>query len=378
MIKSISPVPFAKLSNSYSELREAFDCAYHRVMESGRYLLGPELENFESEFANYVGVKHAIGVGSGLDALTLLLRAANIGPGDEVIVPANTFIATWLSVSYCGAHPVPVEPLPTTFNLDPAKVEAAITPKTKAIVAVHLYGQPAEMDQLAQIAKKHGCYLFEDTAQAQGATYHAKYCGNLADGAAFSFYPGKNLGAFSDAGAVTTPHQSLADSVKLLRNYGSKEKYAHEIKGVNSRLDELQAAFLSIKLKHLDQWNASRTEHAQHYFARLQNTGLILPSVLENTTPSWHQFVIKTQQRDELINFLAQRNIASLIHYPVPPHKQKAYVEYHHYSLPITEALATQIVSLPIDPFLTTQDIDTVINAIELFYQPSIQRHENA
>jgi dTDP-4-amino-4,6-dideoxygalactose transaminase len=257
-------VPFLDLKAAHAELRAELDAAYARVMDSGWFVLGDELAAFEAEFAAYCGARHCVGVGNGLDALHLILRAMQIGPGDEVIVPANTYIATWLAVSYAGAAPVPVEPDPRTFNLDPARVEAAVTPRTKAVMPVHLYGQPADVDAVREVAARHGLRVIEDAAQAQGARYRGRAAGSLADAAGFSFYPGKNLGAAGDAGAVTTDDDALAAELRRLRNYGSPAKYQHDVKGFNSRLDELQAAVLRVKLRRLDEWNARRAAVATY------------------------------------------------------------------------------------------------------------------
>ncbi len=267
-------IPFLNMKAPYQELRKELDEVYHRVMASGWYILGEEVESFEQEFAAYCGVKHCIGVGNGLEALHLILRAYGIGPGDEVIVPANTYIATWLAVSYAGAQPVPVEPDESTYNLDPDRIEATITPQTKAILVVHLYGQTAEMDAINTIARKYGLKLIEDAAQAHGARYRTKRAGSLGDAAGWSFYPGKNLGALGDAGAVTTDDDELADKIRMLRNYGSKVKYHNLAKGYNSRLDEVQAAFLRVKLKYLEEWNARRAHLADLYCETLKHTDL--------------------------------------------------------------------------------------------------------
>ena len=307
------------------------------------YLLGVEMKAFESEFAKYCEAKHCVAVGNGLDALHLILRAYDIGAGDEVIVPTNTFIATWLAVSYAGATPVPVEPDPRTFNIDPNRIEAAITPKTKAIMPVHLYGQPADTDPIMDIARRHGLKVIEDNAQAQGARYKGRRTGSLGDAAGNSFYPGKNLGAFSDAGAVTTNDAQLADRVRTLRNYGSKEKYYYEIKGFNSRLDELQAAFLQVKLKKLDAWNARRRGIAARYLAELDKVpNLTLPLVPDWAEPVWHLFVVRHPKRDALQQKLAATDIGTLIHYPVPPHLSGAYADgkWTRGAFPVAEALA--------------------------------------
>ena len=359
--------PFLELKPAYDELRDELDAAYHRVMDSGWYLLGNEIESFEAGFAEYCEARHCVAVGNGLDALHLILRAYNIGAGDEVIVPTNTFIATWLAVSYAGATPVPVEPDLKTFNLDSKRVEAAITPKTKAIMPVHLYGQPADMDPIIHIARKHGLKVVEDNAQAQGARYKGRRTGSLGDAAGNSFYPGKNLGAFSDAGAVTTNDAQLADRVRTLRNYGSKEKYYYEVKGFNSRLDELQAAFLQVKLEKLDAWNARRRNVAALYLAELDKLpSLTLPLVPEWAEPVWHLFVVRHAKRDALQQNLAAADVGTSIHYPVPPHLSEAYADekWPRGKFPITESMANSVLSLPIGPHLSREQADLVVEAL--------------
>jgi dTDP-4-amino-4,6-dideoxygalactose transaminase len=360
-------VPFLELKPTYDELRAELDAAYHRVMDSGWYLLGSEIEAFEAAFAGYCEAKHCIAVGNGLDALHLILRAANIGAGDEVIVPTNTFIATWLAVSYAGATPVPVEPDPKTFNLDPARIEAAITPRTKAIMPVHLYGQPADIDPILTIARRHGLKVFEDNAQAQGARYKGRRTGSLGDAAGNSFYPGKNLGAFSDAGAVTTNDAELADKVRTLRNYGSKQKYYYDDKGFNSRLDELQAAFLRVKLDKLDEWNKRRQTVAGTYLRELSKIpGLTLPFVPHWAEPVWHLFVVRCSKRDRLQQKLASAEIGTLIHYPVPPHLSGAYADgkWKRQDFPVAEELADTVLSLPIGPHFSGQQVHSVVDAV--------------
>lgn len=354
-------VPFLELKPAYDELRSELDAAYHRVMDSGWYLLGDEIESFETEFAAYCEAKHCVAVGNGLDALHLILRACGIGAGDEVIVPTNTFIATWLAVSYAGATPVPVEPRPETFNINPDRIEAAITPRTKAIMPVHLYGQPADMDPINQIARKHGLKVIEDNAQAQGARYKGRRTGSLGDAAGNSFYPGKNLGAFGDAGAVTTNDAKLADRVRTLRNYGSKKKYFNDVKGFNSRLDELQAAFLRVKLKRLNEWNGRRRDVASRYLAELRGThGLTLPFVPDWAEAVWHLFVVRCLKRDALQQKLAMAGIGTLVHYPVPPHLSGAYAGsgWARGRFPVSENLANTVLSLPIGPHVAAAQVD--------------------
>ncbi|HRJ73182.1 MAG TPA: DegT/DnrJ/EryC1/StrS family aminotransferase [Terrimicrobiaceae bacterium] len=357
-------IPFLELKPGYLELKAEFDAAYQRVMDSGWVLLGKELEAFEAEFAAYSGTRHCIGVANGLDALHLLLRAMQIGPGDEVLVPSNTFIATWLAVSYAGATPIPVEPDQRTYNIDPGRLEAAITRRTKAIIPVHLYGQPADMDPINAITAKHGLKVIEDNAQAQGAKYKGRPTGSLGDAAATSFYPGKNLGAFGDGGGVTTNDDDLADRVRTLRNYGSKVKYHYEYQGMNSRLDEIQAAFLRVKLSVLDAWNSRRKAIAATYLAGLggRRSDLVLPFVPEWADPVWHLFVIRHPQRDALQKHLASAGVGTQIHYPIPCHQTAAYRKEGQpsYSLPIAEELSGTVLSLPIGPHLSIEAAEYV------------------
>lgn len=361
-----TPVPFLDLRAINLRLKPAYEAALARVLDSGRVLLGAETEAFEREFADYCGVAHCIGVGNGLDALHLVLRAWDIGAGDEVIVPSHTFIATWLAVSQAGARPVPVEPDAQTFNIDPARVEAAITPRTRAIIAVHLYGRPAAMTALRGIAIRHGLKLLEDAAQAHGARQDGRRCGGLGDAAAFSFYPGKNLGALGDGGAVTTDDDGLAERLRLLRNYGSRVKYRHELAGVNSRLDELQAAFLRERLRSLEADNARRLQIAHSYLDGLQGApGLLLPSVADADSSAWHLFVVRHARRDALASALSARGIASLVHYPTPPHRQGAYACMASLSLPLAERWADEVLSLPMDPTLSDGDATRVVSAVQ-------------
>ena len=360
-------IPFLDLKAPYLELKDELDAAYQRVMDSGWYLLGKELEAFEADFASYCEVKHCIGVANGLDALHLILRSLDIGAGDEVIVPANTYIATWLAVSYTGATPVPVEPDEKTYNIDPTRIEAAITAKTKAILLVHLYGQPADMEPINKIATKHNLKVIEDAAQAHGAKYKGRRVGSLGDAAGFSFYPGKNLGAFGDGGAVTTNDAELADKVRVLRNYGSRIKYHNEVKGFNSRLDELQAAFLRVKLTKLDDWNERRGYLANQYLQALSGIpNLTLPYVPDWAEPVWHLFVVRTPNRSYVTQKLDENGIGWLIHYPLPPHLQKAYTDLQLKSgdFPVSEAVSNEVVSLPMGPHMQPSHVLEVIKAI--------------
>jgi dTDP-4-amino-4,6-dideoxygalactose transaminase len=357
-------VPFLDFANPYEELKAELDAAYFRFMRSAWYVLGQEVETFEREFADYCGVKYCVGVGNGLEALHLTLHAYGIGENDEVIVPSNTYIATWLAVSYAGATPVPVEPDPKTFNLDPNRIEAAITVKTKAIMPVHLYGQSADMDPIMAIARKHKLKVIEDNAQAQGARYKGRRTGSLGDAAGNSFYPGKNLGAYGEAGAVTTNDKELADKIRVLRNYGSQKKYYNEVKGYNSRLDELQAAFLRVKLKKLDEWNDRRRKVAAFYLEELGGKpDLTLPFVPEWAEPVWHLFVVRHPKRDGLQQKLTEANIGTLIHYPVPPHLSGAYADekWKRGAFPIAENMADTVLSLPMGPHLTQEQAKFVV-----------------
>ncbi|WP_338115407.1 DegT/DnrJ/EryC1/StrS family aminotransferase [Thiocystis minor] len=356
-------VPFLDLQAPHLELRAELDAAIGRVLNSGWYILGPEVEAFEADYATYCEADHCIGVANGLDALHLALRALDVGPGDEVIVPSNTYIATWLAVSQCGATPVPVEPDEHTYNLDPNRIEAAITPRTKAILPVHLYGQPADLDPILAIARQHGLRVLEDAAQAHGARYKGRRIGAHGDAVAWSFYPGKNLGALGDGGAVTTNDPEIADRLRVLRNYGSRVKYVNEVQGVNSRLDPLQAAILQVKLRHLDDWNARRAAIAARYREGLADTGLILPQVPEWAEPAWHLFVVRHPQRDALHKRLTEAGIGALIHYPIPPHLQSAYAElgFGEGAFPITEAIHREVLSLPIGPHLSAAQQETIL-----------------
>jgi dTDP-4-amino-4,6-dideoxygalactose transaminase len=356
-------IAFLDLKAAYVELNEELDAACRRVMESGWYILGQEVRAFEQQFAAYCGAEHCVGVGNGLEALHLILRAHGIGSEDEVIVPANTYIATWLAVSHAGAKPVPVEPDKRTYNISPEFIEAAITPRTRAIIAVHLYGQPADMDPLKEIAHKHDLRVIEDAAQAHGARYKGRRVGTLGDAAGFSFFPSKNLGAIGDSGAVVTNDAELADKVRVLRNYGSRVKYYNEVKGFNSRLDELQAALLRVKLVKLDGWNARRRALAAQYLKALRDIpDLTLPYVPEWAEPVWHLFVVQHPQRDALQKHLVGAGIGTLIHYPIPPHLSDAYADEGWVAgdLPITEIMAGRTLSLPIGPHLPSSDFFSI------------------
>lgn len=363
-------VPFLDLRATYEELRADLDAAVARTLGSGWYLLGDELAAFERAFAAYVGVPHALGVANGLDALVLGLRALGVGAGDEVIVPSNTYIATWLAVTAVGARPVPVEPDERTYNLDPARVEAAVTPRTRAVLPVHLYGMPADMDPIADAAARHGLRVLEDTAQAHGARYKGRMAGALGDAAGWSFYPGKNLGAFGDAGGFTTTHADVADRVRVLRNYGSRVKYVNEVQGVNSRLDELQAAVLSVKLAHLDAWNARRARQAARYTAALAGTPLVLPHVPAWAEPAWHLYVVRVPggaaARDRVQRALTAAGVGTIVHYPIPPHRQAAYAELGLPSdaFPIAQGMADEVLSLPIGPHLSDAQQAHVVEAL--------------
>lgn len=362
-------VPFLDVRASYEEIAPELDAATSRVLKSGWYLLGDEIAAFEREFADYVGARHCVGLGNGLDALHLSLRAMGVGAGDEVIVPSNTYIATWLAVSYAGATPVPVEPDPRTYNLDPARIAAALTPRTKVILPVHLYGQPADMGPILALARERGLRVLEDAAQAHGARYRGRQIGALGDVTAWSFYPGKNLGALGDAGAITTDDAAIADRVRTLRNYGSRVKYVNEVQGYNSRLDEIQAAALRVKLDHLAEWNDRRARIAVRYLAELDDQGLTLPHIPEGIESAWHVFPVLTPDRAAFQAHLTAAGIGTVIHYPIPPHRQAAYDELGlpEGSFPLSEAIHREIISLPIGPHMTDAQVDATIAAVRDF-----------
>lgn len=361
-------IDFLNLLHVNAPHQPAIDEAIQRVLKSGWYVLGTECTAFEQEFAAYCGVRHCIGVANGLDALTLTLRGLGIGPGDEVIVPSNTFIATWLAVSQVGAQPVPVDPCRDSHNIDPERLEAALTPRTRAIMPVHLYGQPAQMDSILSFARRHDLKVIEDAAQAHGARWRGIRCGALGDAAGFSFYPGKNLGALGDGGAITTNDDALASRLRKLRNYGSSVKYRHELIGTNSRLDELQAAVLRAKLPELDSENEARAHLAQRYLQGLQGLALDLPLQMEGAESAWHLFVVSlhgdSDKRDRVQQALHARGISTLIHYPLACHRQPCYATQEWPALPVADELQDRILSLPISPVHRVDEIDRVIAAL--------------
>jgi len=355
-------VTFLDVGATYRELRAEIDAAVARVLASGWYLIGAELDAFEREYAAYVGATHCIGVANGLDALELSLRALGVGPGDEVIVPSNTYIATWLAVTAVGARIVAVEPDPRTLNLDPERVADAITPRTRVLLPVHLYGAPADMRALATIAADRGVHVLADAAQAHGARIDGRPVGAFGDVAAWSFYPSKNLGAFGDAGAITTDDAALADRLRVLRNYGARSKYVNEVRGTNSRMEELHAAMLRVKLQRLDAWNARRTAQAALYASLLADRPVVLPDVPAWAESCWHLFVVRSAERDALQARLRARGVETLIHYPIPPHLQAAYADLGlaEGAFPISEQIHREVLSLPIGPHLTEEQIGYV------------------
>lgn len=359
-------VPFLDVGATYREIKPAIDAAMQRVLDSGVYILGPEVDAFEDEWADYCGANHAVGVASGLDALVLALQALDVGPGDEVIVPSHTFIATWLAVVAVGARPVPVEPDPVTYNLNVHLISAAMTPATKVILPVHLYGQPVDLDPILAIAAQHGVRVVEDAAQAHGARYKGKRIGAHGDIVCWSFYPGKNLGAFGDAGAVTTNSRDIADRVRVLRNYGSRERYHNEEQGLNSRLDSLQAAILRAKLPHLDAWTDRRRTIAELYRNGLDRQQLSIPDIPSWADPAWHLYVVRSPERNEVQQRLTESGVVTLIHYPIPPHKQAAFggIGAGSWNLPLATRLAREVLSLPMGPHLTVEMACFVIDSI--------------
>ena len=361
-------IPFNTLKPGFEKYRDEYIKAVTRVLDSGWYVLGKEVEAFESEFANWLGLDHCVGLNSGLDALILALKALEIAKGDEVIVPVNTYIATVLGITQNGATPVFVEP-DKYHNIDPEKIESAITKNTKAILVVHLYGQPCRMDKIMKIANNYGIPVIEDCAQSHGATYDGKMTGTFGKISCFSFFPTKNLGAFGDAGAIATNDKALAEKIIMYRNYGSEKKYYNKVQGVNSRLDEIQAALLRVKLTHLEELTQEREKIADYYLKHITNPLIMLPKILPDTRHVWHQFVIETEDRDELIKYLVDKGIGTQIHYPVPPHLSEAY-KYWGYSkgsFPITEKKACSILSLPMFNCISQMEQDYIIGTLNIF-----------
>ncbi|MDC6166177.1 DegT/DnrJ/EryC1/StrS family aminotransferase [Paucibacter sp. XJ19-41] len=363
-------IPFLDLKSPHVELHAEIQEAVNRVISSGWFILGPEVDQFEAAYAAYCDAKHCVGLANGLDALHLSLLALGVGPGDEVIVPSNTYVATWLAVSQCGATPIPVEPDQRTHNIDPALIGQAITSRTKVILPVHLYGQPADMDAIMAVARQHGLAVLEDAAQAHGATYKGRPVGAHGDVVAWSFYPGKNLGALGDGGGITTSNDNIADKVRVLRNYGSRQKYVNEVKGYNSRLDPIHAAVLGVKLGRLTEWNRRRSVLAQRYLTGLQDLDLTLPDTPDWAGSAWHNFVVRTPQRTALQDHLLSNGVGTLIHYPIPPHLQQAYasMKIGKGSFPIAEKFAAEVLSLPMGPHISHADADTVIQHVRSFF----------
>ena len=362
-------VPFSTFVPMHSEIKNEVMRKFEEVYDRSRFIQGEEVMAFEQEFASFCGCRFAVGCGNGLDALYLILKAMDIGKGDEVIVPSNTFIATALAVTYAGATPVFAEPHPETFNINPSLIEEKITPKTKAVIAVHLYGQPADMDEISRVAGRHGLKVIEDCAQAHGAVYRGHKAGSLGDAAGFSFYPGKNLGALGDGGAVVTSDEELARKVRALGNYGSLEKYNHIYKGNNSRLDEVQAAFLRIKLKYLEKWTQNRQETARRYLTEIRNPKLILPALSGDCSHVWHIFAVRCMERNRLEEYLNRHEIGTTKHYPVPLHLQKAYhdLEIPEGAFPVAEKISAVELSIPMYYGMTDSEISYVINTINAF-----------
>ncbi len=360
-------IPFLDVKAINMRFSAALTSAMQDVLESGWYILGEHTSSFEKQFSTYCGVEYCVGCANGLDALRLGIKALDFAKGDEIIVPANTYIASILAISDNGCVPILVEPSLETYNIDIDRIEAAITPKTKAILVVHLYGQVVAMQKIWALAKQYQLIVIEDCAQAHGAIYQGKKVGSLGDIAGFSFFPGKNLGALGDGGAVTTKHKDIAEKIYALGNYGSHKKYVNIYKGLNSRLDELQAAILSIKLKSLDSDNKRRRAIAQYYRTNITNESIILPQCVNEEGHVWHLFVVRCHNRDKLQAYLHDNGIQTLIHYPIPPHKQEAYKEYNHLSLPITEQIHSQVLSLPISPVMSDEQVDKVVKAINRF-----------
>ena len=367
-LPQIDKIPFLDVGATYVELKLEIDSAIQRVLGGGIYIQGDEVRSFESEFANYVGAQHCVGVGNGLDALKLALRAVGVTEGDEVIVPSHTFIATWLAVTQCGAKPVGVDTEMNGYNIDASRIESAITSRTKAIVMVHLYGQPASIDDILEIAKRHDLKVIEDAAQAHGAVYKGRRVGSHSDIVAWSFYPGKNLGAFGDGGAITTNDLEIANRIRSESNYGSLVKYEHNELGTNSRLDPIQAAVLNVKLHYLEIWNSRRKKIARYYLSNLDEKLLPWKNHIHPDGTSWHIFPIEIDVRDELIKYLEQSGIESLIHYPKPPHKQGGYSEdFKQQNFPVTDLKCNKLVSIPIGPHLDMESVKYICSKLNGF-----------
>lgn len=360
-------IKFLDLYKINEQYRSEIDIAIKRVLDSGWYILGQESEAFEQNFAAYCGAKHCIGVANGLDALNLIIKAYGFGVGDEIIVPANTYIASILAISQNGVTPILVEPDINTYNINPELIEEKITGRTKAIMVVHLYGQVVHMQKIWELAQKYNLKVIEDSAQAHGAVYQGRKTGNLGDASGFSFYPGKNLGCMGDGGAVTTNDEELAKKIRGLRNYGSHKKYEHLYQGINSRLDEIQAAVLDVKLKHLDADNEKRRIIANYYLENIKNPEIVLPSVQDREGHIWHLFVVRTKDRDKLKEYLEENGIQCLIHYPVPPHKQQAYKEWNGVNYPITEQIHKEVLSIPISPVISKQEVVEVCSYLNAY-----------
>lgn len=360
-------IKFLDLEKINNRFRGEIDLRIKTILDKGWYLQGEENETFSKNFAKYCGTKYALGVANGLDALNLIIKGFGFGPGDEIIVPANTYIASILAISENGCTPVLVEPDINTYNINPDLIEEKITDKTKAIMVVHLYGQAVQMEKVWALAKKYNLKVIEDSAQAHGAIYQGKRAGNLSDASGFSFYPGKNLGCFGDGGAVTTNDEELYNKIKAIANYGSHKKYCNIYKGVNSRLDEIQAAILDVKLKHLDSDNEKRREIADYYLKNIKNDKIILRNTYEKLANVWHVFPVRTEKRDEFQEYLKQNDIQTLIHYPTPPHKQEAYKEWNNLSYPITEEIHRTIISLPISPVMTDSEVQKVVEVVNAY-----------
>ena len=367
-------VPFLDLKVSFAEIQDDLEIAILNSVRSGQYIGGDILESFENDFKDFVDSNYCVGVANGLDALVLSLKILGVERGDEVIVPSNTFIATWLAVTQCGAIPVPIEPNIDTYNIDANLIAAKITDRTKVIIPVHLYGQPADLDEILKLAKSRNLYVVEDAAQAHGASYKGRKVGSHGDLVTWSFYPGKNLGALGDGGAITTNNKELADQLRVVRNYGSRERYVHTVLGLNSRLDSIQAAVLSVKLKHLSDWNKRRTRIASIYNKEFKDLPIILPSVRTYNDPAWHLYCVRIKNRDEFRKRLSLLGIETLIHYPIPPHLQDAYrfLNFDKKSFPLAESSASELISLPIGPSLTEVQVAHVVNSVKKLFTSNI------